>query len=448
MKGTLKQTVSKFIFLFVVPLNILLIVTNSFFAFSTYRQTKISTESMVNYFLDDIDSRLSTISFFLIKNGTEDSAFQSIAYDYVGKDYALEKIHLYQNLNSKIDLCPEISYLFMFHSENNEMVIVPSSEYVSHGSYQAKETLCEMLKNPEQFLNASWTLITLQDQQFLLRLFKCNNAYLGVCVPTDSMIQKLKNYSFSNTAVTIAPTGTFTDKNSILDFFLLRHFQITADSSTGDFSVFLSADIPLQNYIIIVLCWFTTFFSLCLLSLIPIANTYLQRNILNPILIFIEHMDSIRDNDFSSELTENMGSMEMDHMAASFNTMIHRIQTMKIELYEKELQRTQLDLQCLQLQLSPHFFINTLNTIYFLSINEENLQLQSLTLDFMEYFRAVFKGSSSLIPLKKELEQCLRYISIQQVQKAQKPQVYFNIPDSLTDCMIPPLTILTFWKIQ
>ena len=168
MKGTLKQTVSKFIFLFVVPLNILLIVTNSFFAFSTYRQTKISTESMVNYFLDDIDSRLSTISFFLIKNGTEDSAFQSIAYDYVGKDYALEKIHLYQNLNSKIDLCPEIAYLFMFHSENNEMVIVPSSEYVSHGSYQAKETLCEMLKNPEQFLNASWTLITLQDQQFLL----------------------------------------------------------------------------------------------------------------------------------------------------------------------------------------------------------------------------------------------------------------------------------------
>lgn len=67
MKGTLKQTVNKFIFLFVVPLNILLIITNSFFMFSTYRQTKISTENMVNYFLDDIDSRLSTISFFLIK---------------------------------------------------------------------------------------------------------------------------------------------------------------------------------------------------------------------------------------------------------------------------------------------------------------------------------------------------------------------------------------------
>ena len=177
MKGTLKQTVNKFIFLFVVPLNILLIITNSFFMFSTYRQTKISTENMVNYFLDDIDSRLSTISFFLIKNGTEDPAFQSIAFDYAGKDYALEKIHLYQNLNSKIDLCQEIAYLFMFHSENNEMVIIPSSEYVSHGSYQAKETLCEMLKNPEQSLNASWTLITLQDQQFLLRLFKCNSTY-------------------------------------------------------------------------------------------------------------------------------------------------------------------------------------------------------------------------------------------------------------------------------
>lgn len=60
----------------------------------------------------------------------------------------------------------------------------------------------------------------------MLRLFKCNNAYLGVCVPTDSMIQKLKNYSFSNTAVTIAPTGTFTDKNSMLDFFSYGIFKL------------------------------------------------------------------------------------------------------------------------------------------------------------------------------------------------------------------------------
>lgn len=444
MRGTLKQTVGKFIFLFVIPLNMLLIITNSVFMISTYRQAKVSTENIVNYFIDDMDARLDAISFFLVKNGTEDSAFQSIAYDYAGKDYTLEKIHLYQNLNSKIDLYQEITYLFMYHSENGEMIIVPSSEYVSFGSYQVKDTLCEMLEHPEQTQNDSWELITLRDQQFLMRLFKCNNTYLGACVPTDSMAQKLEKYSFSNTAVMIAPTGAFTDKNSLWDFFPLRHFQIVTDSSTGDFSVLLSADIPSQNYIIIVLCWITTFFSLCLLSFIPIANRYLHRNILSPILMLIEHMDKIRDNDFSSELVENMGSVEMNHMATSFNIMIHRIQTMKIELYEKELQRTQLDLQCLQLQLSPHFFMNTLNTIYFLSINRETAQLQSLTLEFTEYFRAVFKSSSSLIPLKEELEQCSRYISIHQIRKAQKPQVSFHVPDSLAEYEVPPLTILTF----
>lgn len=444
MRGTLKQTVSKFIFLFVIPLNIFLIITSSVFIISTYRQAKVSTENMVNYFIDDMDARLDAISFFLVKNGTEDSAFQSIAYDYAGKDYTLEKIHLYQNLNSKIDLYREISYLFMYHTLNGEMIIVPSSEYVSFGSYQIKDMLCEMLEHSEQTQNDSWELITLHDQQFLMRLFKCNNTYLGACVPTDSMAQKLEKYSFSNTSVMIAPTGVFTGKDSMWDFFPLRHFQIVTDSSTGDFSVLLSADIPSQNYIIIVLCWITTFFSLCLLFFIPIANRYLHRNILSPILMLIEHMDKIRDNDFSSELAGNMGSIEMNHMATSFNTMIHRIQTMKIELYEKELQRTQLDLQCLQLQLSPHFFMNTLNTIYFLSINQETVQLQSLTLEFTEYFRAVFKSSSSLIPLKEELEQCSRYISIHQIRKAQKPQVSFHVPDSLAEYEVPPLTILTF----
>lgn len=44
--------------------------------------------------------------------------------------------------------------------------------------------------------------------------------------------------------------------------------------------------------------------------------------------------------------------------------MADQIKTLKIENYEKELDRQKMELKNLQLQIHPHFLLNTFNLVY------------------------------------------------------------------------------------
>lgn len=60
----------------------------------------------------------------------------------------------------------------------------------------------------------------------------------------------------------------------------------------------------------------------------------------------------------------------------TFNTMADNIHQLKIEKYEAELRRQKMELRNLQLQIRPHFLLNTFNLMYSLSQldDRENLE--------------------------------------------------------------------------
>ena len=58
--------------------------------------------------------------------------------------------------------------------------------------------------------------------------------------------------------------------------------------------------------------------------------------------------------------------------------MADRIQDLKIEVYEKELDRKQMELSNLQLQIRPHFLLNTFNLIYTLAQRGQEKDVQQV----------------------------------------------------------------------
>jgi len=145
-----------------------------------------------------------------------------------------------------------------------------------------------------------------------------------------------------------------------------------------------------------------------------------------------------------ARLPNDIGSCEMNILAQAFNHMMDDIQQLNDRVLDEQKQRSQVYLQCMQLQLSPHFFLNTLNTIYLLSYNDEHKKLQDITLNMIEYFRNVFNSSSPTISLGNELLQCRRYISIYQIRKDQTIDFLTDVPESVMEYPVPPLSILTF----
>ncbi|MCW3116182.1 MAG: hypothetical protein JWM28_264 [Chitinophagaceae bacterium] len=114
------------------------------------------------------------------------------------------------------------------------------------------------------------------------------------------------------------------------------------------------------------------------------------------------------------------------------------------KLLESEKQGIQSELKALKAQINPHFFFNTLNSIYSLSLAKDDklpgtiLQLS----DLMRYFLYVSKEDTVL--LHKEIAVLKDYIALQKIRSSDRLRIKTNIEGEVTDQRIAPLLLITF----
>ena len=114
------------------------------------------------------------------------------------------------------------------------------------------------------------------------------------------------------------------------------------------------------------------------------------------------------------------------------------------ELLEKEKQKSEIELKALKAQINPHFFFNTLNNIYSMSLDKDDrlpatiLQLSEL----MRYF--LYEAKDNFIPLEKELAVVNNYIALQKLRSNDQLLIEVKKTGEVTDQKIAPLLLITF----
>jgi two-component system, LytTR family, sensor kinase len=114
------------------------------------------------------------------------------------------------------------------------------------------------------------------------------------------------------------------------------------------------------------------------------------------------------------------------------------------ELLEKEKQKSEVELKALKAQINPHFFFNTLNNIYSMSLDKDDrlpatiLQLSEL----MRYF--LYEAKDNFIPLEKELAVVNNYIALQKLRSNKQLLIEIKKEGELVDQKIAPLLLITF----
>jgi len=108
---------------------------------------------------------------------------------------------------------------------------------------------------------------------------------------------------------------------------------------------------------------------------------------------------------------------------------------------EKEQLKTNLAL--LRHQVSPHFFMNTLNNIHSLiEINSEKAQDAVVRLStLMRYL--LYDSAQNTIELKKEIEFIHSFISLMQLRHSDEVEVTVVIPEQVPDIKIPPMLFIS-----
>jgi hypothetical protein len=111
----------------------------------------------------------------------------------------------------------------------------------------------------------------------------------------------------------------------------------------------------------------------------------------------------------------------------------------------KDLEKDQLrtELAFLRHQVSPHFFMNTLNNIHSLiDINTEDAKDAVIRLSTMMRY-LLYDTSQGNTSLKKEIGFIESYISLMQLRFSKHVTVNLEVPEDIPDIMIPPMLFIS-----
>ena len=109
-----------------------------------------------------------------------------------------------------------------------------------------------------------------------------------------------------------------------------------------------------------------------------------------------------------------------------------------------EKQNLEQQLEYLKYQISPHFFMNTLNNIHAL-VDIDPSKAQNTIRELSKMMRFVlYESDKSGVPLKKELDFIHTYIKLMGLRYTDKVKITVDMPAEVPDKTIPPLMLISF----
>jgi sensor histidine kinase YesM len=185
-------------------------------------------------------------------------------------------------------------------------------------------------------------------------------------------------------------------------------------------------------------------FSIIALCIIPILMLALRKWMITPINHLSIAMKEIEKGNMDYRIVENkrVGS-EFEQINRNFNSMMHEVSRLKIDVYEEQLKNKDINMRFLSQQIQPHFILNAMNILYSYEPEEYSL-IQKMILCLSRYFRYVVNANVDFVRLDQEMAHIKNYFEIQQ---ARYPKTFFAVvefDENIGDCLVPPLLIQNF----
>lgn len=170
-----------------------------------------------------------------------------------------------------------------------------------------------------------------------------------------------------------------------------------------------------------------------------IANnlTYL---LLRPLFRLQKLMKRVEENDLSVRFESDYKD-EVSQVGFRFNRMLDEIQQLIEDVKIREREKRKAEIKALSAQMDPHFFYNTLNTIYCKSVLGENEDVNEMILALSQMFQLSLSGGRDLITLQDELDHVRQYLAIQQLSYENLFVCHIDVQPELLECEIPKIMI-------
>lgn len=181
---------------------------------------------------------------------------------------------------------------------------------------------------------------------------------------------------------------------------------------------------------------------LYLLSLILLVFLISPIYITSLILLFKNNAQDAR------EFVENQSLLAFANLFVGLASTLYKILTdWLVHQNEKnalERQNLQSELKFLKSQINPHFFFNTLNNLYALTLKKSDLAPE-IVLRLSEMMRyMLYESNEKQVNLEKEINYVKNYLELEKLRQGHKFDINFNLNGEVTNQKIAPLMFIPF----
>lgn len=430
----------------------------------TYRNT-------LHLFVEQMDDTLLEINSYLYKMESQDADIGVMqSYPYLSDPYMLTKLRLSQKLNRDIGFYNMIDTILLYTQE--DMVLATKSNEMSRKTIVQNhiQHLIE-LEATQQW--DAWHLIydeQVEGQYLLARIHQLNTGFYGLVLVKLADIERLLDIQWNNgkightviydhtgtkltqghspsihqqsvqQLILSSEKGTYTimDDQDGIQYMVMSQASDVADIS---YNIMVSESTMLSN--IPFLQKATYFLPLVIMLMVSIFLLFMNGVIFRPLGELMRGMKKISLGDLDIRLPENK-TMEFQFLASSFNNMAQEVKNLKIDIYEEQLRVREAEFKHLQAQISPHFYMNSLNIIYNFAVLGDQESVKKMSLHLADYFRFIMRTNRSTVTIDEELRHIENYIEIQKFRFPDKLEFEVEVEDDLRSFELPALAIQPF----
>ncbi|SDD40498.1 two-component system, sensor histidine kinase YesM [Paenibacillus sp. UNCCL117] len=383
-------------------------------------------------------------------------------------EYALIRQRIINKFGIDMDFYTIIDSLFLYTAAGDEFIFMSKSSYNERLDLLGR-LLPDILQAEESEVQPEWRIVDSATDKAMMKVVTINpDLYMGAWIKFNDLLEPIKAIGDEHLAGSVIvdkqgfPLSGTTLSPGQLETVRAHQggsgqpYQTVRDPDDGQKYLLISVKFELADvyYTLLIkeeaLLQNLPFFQRAVF-LIPAAAAVILlfallfiRNILfTPMNVMMQGMRRVMKGDLEVRL-RHKSSTEFDFLIRTFNDMVAQIQHLKIDVYEEQLRTKEAEYKHLQVQINPHFYLNSLNIIYSLSALNKQELVQEMAEHLAEYFRFAIRTNRSFVQLHEELAHIDHYMEIQKLRFPRKLTFSVSLPDDCRSSMIPPLTIQPF----
>jgi len=305
-----------------------------------------------------------------------------------------------------------------------------------------KEKMIDYIDNQNQQQESNWNFVEVEGRPYLVQVYSAENGYIGAAFSLERIVEGFigdredlcVEVRDKNEEI-VTSQGTRTTGTKTTCIYSLKNaniqFYVSMDEGGLDTNGLFGITLLIGAMLIAIAS---------ILAAIGLQG----KQVFYPLEQLRKAMEQYSTGDLEIRLPEIGTASQIGQLYRTFNHMADQIRVLRIDVYEKELERQQVRSRFLQVQIQPHFYTNILNLIHGMAQIQNYEEIQKLCRVSAAYFRYLMGQKGTFVPLKEEVRCLTSYIEIQHCRYKDMLEIHMDIEPEIENTMILPLVIQTF----